>query len=260
MLNSGRPSDHLLVALERDLLLSLLEPKPGERILEVGCGEGKLLQLFRKRGLDVTGLESDQALVLAARNNLQNNTLVEFGDPGDLPFEDNSFDLVLLGHSITLSLDPRAALAEAGRVARKRVLVKTLNPFSWYGLCGRVQGCSDLDRWLSPWRLSSLARQVFGPSRMKRITFSTFPQACLPWLKAVETSPFVQRFPWGGILFLRVDLRYTVRTRPLTAPAKPAALGPTPRPVRRQSGVWLRDTVTGRERTPEEPPVAGAES
>ena len=73
----------------------------------MGCGEGKLLQLFRKRGLDVTGLESDQALVLAARNNLQNNTLVEFGDPGDLPFEDNSFDLVLLGHSITLSLDPR---------------------------------------------------------------------------------------------------------------------------------------------------------
>ena len=250
-LNSGHCPGHLVEALERDFLLAVLDPKPGERILEVGCGSGKLLKILKNRGLTVTGLESDQALASAARDRLNNSALVELGDPGDLPFEDNEFDLVLLGQAITQALDPRAALAEAGRVARKRVVVKTLNPLSWYGLCRRFQGSPRVDAWLGPWRLDSLARGVFGPSNMKRATLFTFPRAWLFWLKWLEMSSFVQRFPFGAVIFLRVDLRYTVRTRPLTAPVKPAALGPTPGPVRRQSGIW-RAQAAPRPRPPRE--------
>jgi SAM-dependent methyltransferase len=234
----GNQASHLLEALERDLLISLADPKAGERLLEVGCGLGRRLKIFRDRGLEVMGLEADQVLVDAARRSIGNNSLVRFGEPGELPFEDNAFDLVLLGHGLTRAFDPATALAEAGRVARQRIVVETLNPYSLNGLNQRLQGRAEVSEWLSPWRLSGMARKVFGPSRMRRVTLQTFPQAWLSWLKTVETSPLVQRFPWGGYLFLRIDLRYTVRTRPLAVSTKPAPLGPHPGSCRQQSRAW----------------------
>ncbi len=235
--NQGNRSSRLLEALERDMLVSLLEPKTGDRMLEVGCGSGKRLHIFRNRGLDVTGLESDPALVTAARKCLGHDSMVEFGEPGDLPFEDNSFELVLLSHVLTGTSDPCLALAEAGRVARKRVVVATFNSCSLQALWEWLQDGPDIGRRFSPWRLNGMARQVYGPSRIRRVTLLTFPKPWLPRLKAVETSPLVQRFPWGALLFLRIDLGYTVRTRPLTVPAKPAAWGSCPGPLRRGSAI-----------------------
>ncbi len=244
------------------MLVSLFEPKAGQRLLEVGCGLGRRLKIFRDRGLDVLGMESEQIHVEAARRYLGNSSLVRLGEPGELPFEDNEFDLLLLGHSIIKTFDPSAALAEAGRVARKRIIIETFNPYSLSGLYQRLQGRAEVDNWLSPWRLSGLARQVFGPSRMKRITLLTFPQAWLGWLKTVETNPFIQCLPWGVIIFLRIDLRYTVRTRPLTVSSEPVAFGHQTGQCRRQArtlprGIGFDFKVSKEDRPTERSRTAG---
>jgi len=227
------PAAHLVEALERDLLLGLLEPRPGERLLEVGCGRGRRLAIFRNRGLDVMGLESVPALIEAARRKLGPD-LVQAGDLDDLPWDDNAFDLVLLGNCLAYVKNPESALGEAGRVARRRVVVEMVNPYSWLGLKIRFYDDDPPPRWLGPWRLKNLAEQVFGPSPVRTLSLLTFPQSWLPWLKHVETSPFVQRQPWGGLYFLAIDLRYTLRADPLTARAKPAPLGPAAGPLRYQ--------------------------
>jgi trans-aconitate 2-methyltransferase len=50
-------------------LLELLNPKAGERILDVGCGTGHLTALIAGRGAEVVGLDASVSMVAQARQN-----------------------------------------------------------------------------------------------------------------------------------------------------------------------------------------------
>jgi len=50
-------------------LLTMLTPKPGERILDVGCGTGQLTADIAKAGADVIGLDVSPQMIKAARQN-----------------------------------------------------------------------------------------------------------------------------------------------------------------------------------------------
>lgn len=47
--------------------LDLLDPRPGERILDVGCGEGSLTRRIAERGAEVLGIDNSPEMVAAAR-------------------------------------------------------------------------------------------------------------------------------------------------------------------------------------------------
>jgi SAM-dependent methyltransferase len=110
----------------------------GARVLEVGCGPGHLsVQLARDRGMEVTGLDLDPAMIARARANTdravdrggcQPSFLV--GDVAALAFPDRSFDLVISTLSMHHWTDPAAGLAEIGRVLRPgaRALIWDFRP------------------------------------------------------------------------------------------------------------------------------------
>jgi trans-aconitate methyltransferase len=50
-------------------LVDLLDPKPGERVLDLGCGTGHLTAQIAARGADVRGLDSSVSMVAQARQN-----------------------------------------------------------------------------------------------------------------------------------------------------------------------------------------------
>ncbi len=48
-------------------VVELLAPKPGERILDLGCGDGVLTERIRAAGAEVLGVDASEAMVAAAR-------------------------------------------------------------------------------------------------------------------------------------------------------------------------------------------------
>jgi trans-aconitate methyltransferase len=58
-------------------LLGLLDAKPGERILDLGCGTGQLAAAIAKTGADVIGLDLAPELLEAARTNFPNIQFIQ---------------------------------------------------------------------------------------------------------------------------------------------------------------------------------------
>jgi len=110
----------------------------GARVLEVGCGPGRLsIRLARQHGLEVTGLDLDPAMIERAQANADRPGDGEarrpsflVGDVASLAFPDGSFDLVVSTLSMHHWADPTAGLAEIGRVLRPgaRALVWDFRP------------------------------------------------------------------------------------------------------------------------------------
>jgi len=59
--------DHSFVYEYGADLLDLLEPEPGERVLDIGCGTGHLTAAIRERGADVVGLDRSGEMLAEAR-------------------------------------------------------------------------------------------------------------------------------------------------------------------------------------------------
>src|SRR5215211_7487707 len=65
-------SAHAFVWQKASDLLDLLAPRPGERVLDLGCGTGQLTAQIAARGADVIGIDRSPDMVEQARRNFPN--------------------------------------------------------------------------------------------------------------------------------------------------------------------------------------------
>jgi SAM-dependent methyltransferase len=86
----------------------------GERVLDVGCGEGQLVKALIGLGCAVVATEIQPSLVAAG---LAGGLDVRSGRAEALPFEDNSFDRVLCSVVVPYT-DERLAVSELARVVK----------------------------------------------------------------------------------------------------------------------------------------------
>ena len=82
---------------DRRLVLELLQPRDGEKILEVGCGYGWIsAALWGAAGIDWYGVDRSEAMIRNIRSARSEQALrTSVVDGTQLPFPDNSFDKVL---------------------------------------------------------------------------------------------------------------------------------------------------------------------
>lgn len=96
-------------------VLDLLEPKPGERILDLGCGDGALTAELVRRGCSVVGLDTGLDMVRAAR---ERGIDAHVGDGHSLGFK-SEFDAVFSNAALHwMKADPDAVIAGVARALR----------------------------------------------------------------------------------------------------------------------------------------------
>ena len=110
--------------LQVDRVVDLcLEEGEIQTVLDVGTGSGLFAQAFLKRGLKVAGIDNRPEMVESAQQYLPDASLVRLAPAEAIPLPDKSYDLVFLGLVLHETKDAQAALKEAIRTARKRVVI-----------------------------------------------------------------------------------------------------------------------------------------
>jgi arsenite methyltransferase len=103
----------------------LRAPRPGERVLDVGCGAGlDVLAAARAVGADglAAGVDLSPEMLAVARDAARAaglaNVRFEVASAEALPFDDASFDQIVSNGALNLVIDKRRAFAELARVLR----------------------------------------------------------------------------------------------------------------------------------------------
>ena len=79
--------------LWKDLLPLAVFARDGDRVLDLGCGNGRLRQLFNKKNISYVGLDQSEGLIAQARKKFP-EVRFDIGEMRSLPFADSSFDSV----------------------------------------------------------------------------------------------------------------------------------------------------------------------
>jgi len=117
------------MALRPDLAIIAGAVPPGARILDVGCGDGELIEALQGRGVDARGLEIDPANVTAA---IARGQSVVQGDANhDLAdYPDDAFDYAILSQTLQTTERPDLVVDELLRIA-PRAFVSFPNFAHW---------------------------------------------------------------------------------------------------------------------------------
>lgn len=91
----------------------LLDLRPGDRVLEVGCGRGHLTKRLAERGVDITGIDANPNA-----SHVSGSERVVYMRAEALEFDDGVFDSVVGVHSIEHIPDLKGACAEIARVLK----------------------------------------------------------------------------------------------------------------------------------------------
>jgi ubiquinone/menaquinone biosynthesis C-methylase UbiE len=94
---------------------------PGGRMLEIGCGAGWELVAWAQAGMQVSGLDLSSGALELAKGNFEHNKLpaeLKLGNAEQLPFADETFDIVASFGVLHQTQSTEAAVAEVKRVLK----------------------------------------------------------------------------------------------------------------------------------------------
>ena len=148
----GQITDHI----EERLIVELVGPPAGLRILDVGCGDAALVVALSQRGARMTGVDVDPNMLAAGRARAAASGVAPDlmqGEIRALPFADSSFDIVVAVTVLCFVDDAAQAVREMTRVLRPggRLVIGELGRWNLWAARRRMRG------WLGSrvWQLAT---------------------------------------------------------------------------------------------------------
>jgi SAM-dependent methyltransferase len=224
-----QPKHQSVLDRETRLMLEMLKPMRGRRILDIGCGHGIGLKALLDAGLEVTGLDPSPYMLDIARLQIGHRADLHRGTAEDLPFEDNAFHYSCIIKTLEFVEYPEKALEETFRVTRDRTFIGLVNR---HALSTHPTDCSGLPvpfcdhaRFIGLRKLKKIIRRLAGDIP---VTFQVLWRPPAPPRKLTDKLalvPLVQQMPISMYTGIVVTLNPQWKTRPLTL-AMPAKHGP----------------------------------
>jgi len=120
--------DHLDLHIAYSLKL-VIQENNFNRILDVGCGTGKLVNFFQKKGFDTHGCDSQKEAIIAASKINKKGTITK-ASAANLPYKNNSFDLISAISVIEhlTQTETEKFLNEADRVLKPKGIIFLITP------------------------------------------------------------------------------------------------------------------------------------
>ncbi len=141
----------------------LVNPQPGDRVLEVGCGRGHLTKRLRDLGVDAVGIDANPEAAMVAVSNG-----VSYMRAETLEFDGETFDIVVSVHAIEHIPPIELALVEMWRVLRpggKALLIYPAEP---------IQGIFAVPTSVilhgTPFKARRIHCHKLWPAKLRRIT------------------------------------------------------------------------------------------
>ena len=95
----GRVYDRLIEPAEtriRRICLAIAPPKPGQRVVDIGCGTGTQLAYYQSAGCEVSGADASATMLELARRKLGDGADLRLESVTSTNFPDEAFDLVMV--------------------------------------------------------------------------------------------------------------------------------------------------------------------
>lgn len=112
-------------------LIKYLKAQPGCRLLDIGCGGGRLLMAAHERGLAAFGVDLSSSGVILARS-FAPGAHIAVGNGERLPFPDEAFDYLTCLGSLEHFSDIEAGLRKMVRVCKAGVRICIMVPNLFY--------------------------------------------------------------------------------------------------------------------------------
>jgi ubiquinone/menaquinone biosynthesis C-methylase UbiE len=143
------------VVAQRAQVLKALELRPGEHVLDIGCGPGLLareMAVSVASGGRVCGIDISEDMLAISRKRCADQPWTEFqkADANRLPYPDGSFDVAVSTQVYEYIVDIPAALAELNRIVRpggRAIIVDT----DYGSLVIHTHDQARMERVLSAW-------------------------------------------------------------------------------------------------------------
>ncbi len=211
------PAGRYVNGQETRLIMDLLMPRERESVLDVGCGTGEHLLLFRNQGCEVTGIDPSEAMLSIAEQKLGQRASLYKGTAEELPFDDNEFDIVTLITALEFVADPRKAIREAIRVCRHRVFLGVLNRYSLTATWRRLRGMAvptiyDRARFFHIGELTSLIRSEMPGATIHWGSVVFLPCGAGGFARSIDDAVPTKKNPLGAFLGLTFPVTFRYRT------------------------------------------------
>jgi SAM-dependent methyltransferase len=138
------------------IMLSLADTAGGKQVLDVGCGEGRFCRMLQASGFSTVGIDPTAHLISEARRRDPQGQYI-LGGAESLPFESQTFDLVISYLTLIDILDFGAALQEMARVAKPGGLLLVANLTSMSTANPKMMWERDAQGNKLPWTIEDYA-------------------------------------------------------------------------------------------------------